>query len=294
MFGDKNTAESRFERTFSKTHFYKTFNEQLVEGRQLSETDLDVLLTFLARDRRVVLYDGKTVKVKAPGEQQVAISQEDESIAQLKEVIEYLTHQTTLLDARIDELGATTKLAVVKKNRVAALAALKSKKLAESTLAQRFASLSQLEAIAAKIEQASDNVTLVRVMESSSEALKSLNAAVGGTERVEEVLDHLREQMSQADEVSTILAESSGAVVIDEAEIDDELAALEGEEARKEEAERQKAAAEKKLKEEAEAEETRKRLEAVEKPSTEEPADAAAEEMGRMSLEENRRPEPAS
>ncbi|KAH8884867.1 hypothetical protein GQ53DRAFT_810650 [Thozetella sp. PMI_491] len=294
-FGDKHTAESRFERTFSKTHFYKTFNEQLVEGRQLSETDMDILLKFLARDKGVVLYDGKTIKVKAPGEQQAEIGEEDASVAQLKELIEYLTHQTTLLNARIDELSATAKLAVAKKNRVAALAALKSKKLAESTLAQRFTSLSQLEEVAAKIEQAADNVNLVRVMESSSEALKTLNAAVGGVERVEDVVDHLREQMGQADEVNTILAESSGTVVVDEAEIDDELAALEGEEKQKEEeAARQKAEAEKIRREAAEAEETRKRLEAVEKPSAEEPVGEATKEIGRMSLEENRQLEPAS
>ncbi|KAL2022588.1 hypothetical protein VTK56DRAFT_4932 [Thermocarpiscus australiensis] len=266
VFGEKSgdaAAESRFERTFSKAHFYRTFNDQLVDGKQLSETDMEVLLKFLARDKGVILYDGDTVKIKAPGLQEPpAITEEDVSIAQLKELLASLTHQTALLGKRIEELAAAAKQAVGKNNRVAALAALRSKKLAESTLARRFATVHQLEEVAAKIEQAADNVQLVRVMEASGEALRSLHAQVGGVERVDAVVDRLREQMAAADEVSSILAESAPTVVVDEAEVDEELAALEGEERRKaEEAEKARREAEQAR----EAEETRRRLEAVEK-----------------------------
>ncbi|GAB1316737.1 hypothetical protein MFIFM68171_06947 [Madurella fahalii] len=300
VFGEKNgvaaAEQSRFERTFSKAHFYRTFNDQLVDGRQLSETDMEVLLKFLSRDKGAILYDGSTVKIKAPGAQEAAtITEEDVSIAQLKELLTSLTHQTALLSKRIEELAAAAKQAVGKNNRVAALAALKSKKLAESTLERRFATVNQLEEVAARIEQASDNVQLVRVMESSAEALRSLHAQIGGTERVEEVVDRLREQMAATDEVSSILAESVGSVVVDEAEIEDEMAALELEERHKvEEAGRLRREAEKAR----EAEETRKRLEVVEKvPDGVQPerrereqgneAEASVEAMmSRMSLEE--------
>ncbi len=94
--------------------------------------------------------------------------------------------------------------------------------------------------------------------------------------------------MAQADEENTILAESSGTMVIDEAEIDDELAALEGEEKRREEEAQQRSVeAENKRKEAAAAEETRKQLESAGAPSAVEPVDQAAIEVGRMSLEEN-------
>lgn len=254
-------AQSRFERTFSKAHFYRTFNDQLVDGRQLSETDMDILLQFLSRDKGAILYDGTTVKIKSPGVQDAdesAITDEDTSIAQLKELLASLTHQTALLNSRIELLAAQAKQAVGKSNRVAALATLRSKKLAESTLERRFATLHQLEEVAASIEQASGNVQLVRVMQASGDALRSLTARAGGVERVEEVVDRLREQMAAVDEVGSILAESAGTVVVDEGEIDDELAALEGEEHRKaEEAERVRREAEQAR----EAEVMRKRLE---------------------------------
>jgi charged multivesicular body protein 7 len=295
-FGELSSTseQTRFERTFSKAHFYRTFNDQLVDGRQLSETDMEVLLKFLSRDKGAILYDGNTVKINTPGAQEPAeITDEDASIAQLKELLASLTHQTALLSKRIDVLAAQAKQAVAKNNRVAALAALRSKKLAESTLERRFATVNQLEEVVARIEQAADNVQLVRVMEASGEALRSLHAQVGGAERVEEVVDRLREQMAAADEVGSILAESAGTVVVDEVEIDDELAALEGEERRKaEEAERARREAEHAR----EAEELRKRLEAagevptgvVETPEKEkEELQAAEDMMSRMSLKED-------
>ncbi|KAB5572370.1 hypothetical protein GE09DRAFT_666406 [Coniochaeta sp. 2T2.1] len=307
------TAElsSRFERTFSKAQFSKVFGDQLVDGgKTLSATDVGVLLRFLSRDKNIVLYDGKTVKIRAaddPDAKKGTISEEDASIAQLKELLSYLTHQTSVLSKRVDELAETAKAAVAKKNRVAALAALKSKKLAETTLAARFNTLSQLEETAAKIQQAADNVALVRVMESSGEALRRLNAAVGGAEGVEGVVDRLRSQMDTADEVNSILAdaETAGGVVVDETEVDNELEAMEAEERVKEEAERKKVEDEKRRVEEekaAEAEEVRKRLEAAGKvPETEKEkedanveaeADDTAEELSRMTLEPDKEAEP--
>jgi charged multivesicular body protein 7 len=299
-FGDKNVGQmqSRFERTFSKAHFYKTFADQIVDGKQLSDVDLDVLLRFLSRDKGAILYDGKTIKIKAPGTSETVLTEEDASIAQLKELLQYLHHQTGVLGKRVDELTAAAKEAVAKKNRIAALAALKSKKAAETTLAQRYQTTHQLEEVAARIEQASDNVQLVAVMEASEAALRGLNARTpGGAEGVEQVVDRLREQMEATDEVATILAESAAPGVVDEAEIDDELAALEGEEkAKLDEEERKRKEAE----EEKAAEETRKRLEAGPETESEkqqpqaDSVDAVAEGISTMSLGQEKQPETAS
>lgn len=224
----ENTAPltSRFERTFSKAQFQTEFGDSILKGHQLSGMDMEVLLKFMSRDQAALLYDGKTIKIKTPGVSETAITSEDENIASLKELTKYLDHQTVVLENKIAELTITAQNAVIKKNRVSALAALKSKKLAESSLQKRFATLNQLEEISAKIEQASDNVQLVKVMGASSEVLKSLNAQVGGAEGVDEVVDRLREQMAQADEVSSILAEQQAGPVIDESELDAELDAM--------------------------------------------------------------------
>lgn len=251
LMADKN---SRFDRVFTKVQFQKTFSAALIKGQRLSDTDLDVVLKFLARDKGLIEYDGQTIRINGAGEQG-GVTEEDSAIASLKELMESLKHQTNLLNTRIEELAASAKEAVTRKNRLAALAALKSKKIAEASLTTRYATLNQLEEVAAKIEQAADNIQLVKVMEASAGALQSLNAQVGSAERVDSVMDHLREQMSATDEVGAILAESTGAVV-DEGEIDDELEAMEMQERQKEEEERlKKEEAERKVKEAQEAKE---------------------------------------
>ncbi|CVL13399.1 hypothetical protein FPRO06_11532 [Fusarium proliferatum] len=250
---------SRFDRVFSRAQFQKAFSVALVKGQQLTDSDLDVLLKFLSRDKEVIEYDGKTIRIKGSGEQS-GITKEDAAIASLKELTESLKHQTDLLNTRIDELSQTAKEAVTKKNRVAALAALKSKKIAETSLATRYATLNQLEEVSTKLEQAADNVHLVNVMEASSGALASLNAQVGGAERVDAVMDRLREQSSATDEVSAILAESTGEP-IDETALDDELEAMEAQEREKEEEKtKSKEAEEQKARDEREAAEAQKKL----------------------------------
>lgn len=227
-------ASSRFDRVFSKTQFYKMFSSGLLEDQKLSEADMEVLLRFLSREKATVEYDGKLVRVMGAGEPR-GITEEDATIASLKELIEKLQHQTKILNDKIEQLEVEARKAVARKNKVSAMAALKSKKVAEASLSQRYASLSQVEEVALKIEQAADNVQLVKVMESSSSVLKNLNTQVGGVDKVDAVMDEVRDKMSDTEELSNILAESTGAA-IDEDQLDDELAAMEKEAKEKQEA----------------------------------------------------------
>ena len=250
---------SIFDRVFTKNQFRTEFGTELVPGQRLSDKDLDVLLRFLSRDKGLIEYDGQTIRVKGTGDQG-PVTEQDATIASIKELTANLQHQVTLMNNRIEELDAETKAAVGRKNRVAALAALKSKKLAESSLANRYATLNQLEAVSAKIQQAADNVALVKVMESSAGVLQGLNAAVGGAERVDNVMDRLREQMTDTDEVAAIMSESTGAPV-DEGEIDDELEAMMAQEKTKEERVlRDREEARQKEKEDQEAKEAQRKL----------------------------------
>jgi len=233
---------SKFDRIFTKAQFQRDFATDLLGSHvRLSDTDFDVLLTFLTRDRNLVEYDGHTIRIRGGPDEKRGITEEDSAIASIKELTASLKHQAKLLNTRVDELGMEAKTAVSRNNRVTALAALKSKKIAESSLAQRYTTLNQLEEVTAKIEQASDQVQLVKIMESSAGVLQSLNSQVGGTERVDGVVDRLREQMNDTDEVAAILADATGATV-DESEIDEELEALEREARNAEEADQRREA----------------------------------------------------
>lgn len=122
--------------------------------------------------------------------------------------------------------------------------------MVEHNLQQRLNTLAQLEEVYSKIEQAAGQLEIVQVMEASTGVLRGLHAQIGGAERVEDVVEELRQEMAKVDEVGSIMNEA--APVIDEGEIDDELEAMEqsGREA----------------KEEIEAEETRRKLAELDSP----------------------------
>ncbi|EXJ56135.1 hypothetical protein A1O7_09066 [Cladophialophora yegresii CBS 114405] len=208
------------------------------EGTSISNTDLQVLLRYLARDKQLLSYDGEVVKFKtqASSSGPEPITQEDRSIASLKSLMESLRRQTTSLSERITTLQTQAAQAVKVGNKASALSALRSKKLADRTLQTRLDTLAQLEEIYTKVESAVSQVEILAVMESSASALKTLNAKIGGVERVEDVLDSLRDEVSKVDEVSNVLSEPGAVdqkVLLDEADVDDELEQMEREEREK-------------------------------------------------------------
>ena len=136
--------------------------------------------------------------------------------------------QLTALTVRINGLGEKAQAAVKAKNRVAAMAALRSKKTAENALSHRYQTLEQVEGVYGKIEQAADQVALIRVMEASTGVLRNLHAQVGGVEKVEDVVEGLRDEMAKVDEIGQVMEEAGrGQNAVDEDVIDDELHELE-------------------------------------------------------------------
>ncbi|KAI9848101.1 MAG: hypothetical protein M1837_001203 [Sclerophora amabilis] len=235
------TCKDRIDRIYSKEMFKAQFSRTLGSGLELTETDFDVVLTYLARDKKEIGYDDKTVKFKSPKDSSVTITTQDTTIASLKTLIADHTAQIASLTRRVDDLTTAARVAVAKNSRTSALAYLRSKKLAESTLSRRSEMLGQLEEVYSKIEQATDQVETVRVMEASSNVLKSLNTEAGGVEKVEDVVEQLRVEMDQVNEVGAIINEPglpNGGV--EEGEVDDELETLEREQ--REELERKEAA----------------------------------------------------
>lgn len=146
----------------------------------------------------------------------------------MKCLIADLNVQVTLLSTRIAQLSEAAKSAISNKNRTSALAALRSKKLNETTLAQRSDTLSELEEVYRKIEQATDQVAIVQVMKASTEVLRNLSAEIGGADKVEDVVEGLRDEMDRVEEIGTAIEVGGhGGIEIDESVVDAELESLE-------------------------------------------------------------------
>jgi charged multivesicular body protein 7 len=272
---------TRTDRIYSKKLFYKTF-AILGSKNQMTAADMDVLLKFMARDKGMLAYDGQTIKLKGPAEPETpSITSEDSTIASLKTLVDDLQVQVDGLNLRVEKLSSTARDAIARKNRVSALAALRSKKLIETNLSRQSATLLQLEEVYAKIGQAADQVELVRILEGSTGVLKALNAEVGGAERVDDIVYELKEQMTQVEEVGNALTEV-GQGRADEDEVDAELEAMEREDRKKrEEVER----LEKEERERAEVAETKLKLDRLEA------AGRQAAQDGKAAAQESSHPE---
>lgn len=114
-------------------------------------------------------------------------------------------------------------MAIKKRNRSLALRVLRSKKMAEDNLKQRLETLSTLEGISAKIEQASDQIAIVRAIKNSTAVLQNLNAQVGKIENVEDIMEELQREMKSVDQVSEIIEDAGRDIALDDDAIDEEL-----------------------------------------------------------------------
>lgn len=234
---------STAERVLSKADFMKRFAAILNKSAPLTLNDMDVLLVHLARDKQAISYNEQTIKFKAEHDAvPEPITQEDEAIANLRDTLANINAQLPPLMEKIVLANAAARDAVAAKQMVRAKAALRSKKLAETALAQRSDVVLQLESVYSQLQQASDQVGVVEAMRAGAEALKSLHEKVGGAEGVQGVVDAVNEQMATTEEISNIINETDRP--LDEAEIDDEFEALERAEKEKEaKAEAEKTAA---------------------------------------------------
>ena len=224
---DQSTTSLIFSRSLFESEFAHVLDPTQHPEAALSTTDFDILLRYLSRDKPYLSSNASTIKLKSTSESTPQpITQQDTDIANLRTLIKALETQVSALTDRITTLDISAREAVAANRTIQAKSALRSKKLAETTLNTRSATLSQLEETYTAIQTAADQVAIVSAMSASTNVLKSLHAEVGGTEGVEEVVDRLRDEMENVDEVGRVLNEANTSKV-DEEDVDEEFAAME-------------------------------------------------------------------
>ena len=141
-----------------------------------------------------------------------------------------LNSQLEVLSLKISSLDTKARSAISENDKASAIINLRSKKLCESMFVRRSGTLASIEGIYHQIEEAVDQVEVVKAIQASTKTLKRLNAEVGDVETVEDVLEELRKEMTQVDDVGNAISEARQEISpIDEEAIDEELEALEKE-----------------------------------------------------------------
>jgi len=200
-----------------------------------------------------------------------------------------LDEQISLLTSQIATFTQKARDATSKQNRIVALSALKSRKLREKALQKRSDALARIEEVLDGVAQAASDAEVIKSLEGGASALERLNKDIGGIERVEKVMDRVREGIEESDDVGRVIAEM-GSSRVNEDELQEEFDAMlkaEEEKERKlqEERERKKLELERQEKARKEAEEQARKDN--ETKATEEAAkqDGLVEELKSVSLD---------
>ena len=247
---------------FESLYSIQTFEKQLVRPAldklcasdageaHCSSLDLQVLIKYMVRDRRVATTDGKVIKMEhTEGEDLKAVTEEERGIVNVKETYAKLELQVEEITRRIKERQEKVETLLREKKRDQALSYLRSRRMLEELLEKRTKSLETLHAVLIKIEQAASDVEIVKAYELSTTSLKVLlSDARLQPDRIESSMDHMQETLADADEVRRVVEEGSqgmrraaGEEELDDDEIEAELRRLEAENEREKEAERKEA-----------------------------------------------------
>ena len=98
---------------------------------------------------------------------------------------------------------------------------------------RRSDALARIEDVLNGVEQATSDTEVVKALEDGGKALAKLNNDVGGIERVESIMERVREGIQEAEDVGRVIAEM-GTSIIDEDEVQEEFEAMLNEERERE------------------------------------------------------------
>ncbi|GLB34835.1 putative snf7 [Lyophyllum shimeji] len=221
------------DRLYSFDGFRQEFGSVLGAEGSLTEGDATVLLKFLERDKKAVLFDKEVIKfladdLSAPRE----INGADRGILELRGAVQNLHAQVDELQHKMDECTLKAAAALRQKQKAVALSHLRLKKQLEDLLSKRLGSLDNLESTLLRVEAAAGDIEIMKSYESSTATLRAILGHPSlQKESIEATLDALAEVNADAkevDEAVRIGAEVAVGVsdVIDEGELEDELRAL--------------------------------------------------------------------
>lgn len=195
----------------------------------LSARDCDAVLTLLRKRKLVALSkDAEVVKLRLTTEEPCVVTETDTAVAQLKRCLTGVEAQCDALEAKIRRHDAEAREAAAKGRKSLALSAIRARKAAEAQAETWRDRREQVDTVLLKIDDAAQQVGVVRALEGGSRALATVLAQIGGVEKVDSLVDRLREDMDRVDDINEAIAGASAGVrnEIDDDELEAEFARL--------------------------------------------------------------------
>lgn len=155
------------------------------------------------------------------------------AIVELREHIQMLNKKRTHLEQQINDQDTLARKYVSSKQSALAKNALKRKKGFENNLMKIENQIDSLETQLFAIEGANLNLETMKAMKQGASAMKQIHGEYD-VDKVENTMDDIREQVELADEISEAISRPVANDLVDEDELDEELAMLQQEEQQRE------------------------------------------------------------
>ncbi|KAG8934572.1 hypothetical protein FRC02_009652 [Tulasnella sp. 418] len=218
---------------YSAGSFKEEFGKIAIKGSTLSQEDVKVLLRHLERDRKVIIRDKEVIKFieTEMHHRPQQITETDKGVLEMKITISRLEEQIEEIQNQITERTNKIKDFLRKGQKVMATSYLRSRKQLEEVLGKRLGSLETIQTILLKIENAANDLEIMRAYETSTNTLKTILAKPElQLENVERTLDAMSEALADHKEIDDAIKlgmeDTSG---VDEDELEEELKMLEEE-----------------------------------------------------------------
>lgn len=175
----------------------------------ITPTDVDILLTYLKMYTtllKISVIDGKEYIKLGSGHEQFEINDVDISIIDLMAYIEPLKNRINFLSNKITNIEDLIRKSVCSKtsSNDSIKSLLRVKKAFIKSLEHSSTNMSHLETTLLKIDEATYNKDMYRIMETSSSILSSLNSEIS-IDKINDIKDSLTSDMKLTDEISDAL-----------------------------------------------------------------------------------------
>ncbi|EIN07271.1 Snf7-domain-containing protein [Punctularia strigosozonata HHB-11173 SS5] len=210
---------------------FKTEFGSVVEGG-LSDSDVKVVLKYLARDKGAVKVERELVKFIPTGLSgaEASITPVDHGLLELKTAVANLERQVESIQYQMDDRTAKTTAALRAQRKPMALTHLRAKKQLEDLLSKRLLSLEKLHSTLLDVERAVGDVEIMQTYELSTATLRSVLAHPSlQRDHIDDTMDALASATADAKEVDDAITdgvEIAAPTGVDDSDLEAELQAL--------------------------------------------------------------------
>lgn len=154
-----------------------------------------------------------------------AASNPANTVVKLRDAVANQEKREEHLQRKIDAMGVEAKAKMAKKDKKGAMFAMKRRKLYEQEMDKIGNVKMTLETQMMQLESATQNAETFQAMKAGTSAMSNIHATVG-IDKVDDLMDDIREEIENGNEINQAMAQAVDPLCTDEDELMAELEAL--------------------------------------------------------------------